>query len=91
MADAAAVAEFVSVTGSDEATAHRFLAAAPGGSIEHAVSAFFNSEASEVVDVPVVVVAKPPPPVPARRHGDKPKSEPLPPAGGPDDFVIMDK
>lgn len=87
----AAVGEFVAVTGSDEATARRYLAAAPNQSIEHAVSAFFN-EQTEAIDVPVVVTARPPPPVPSRPH--KPKSEPLPSvaaAAAPDDFVLMDK
>ncbi len=86
-----AVAEFVALTGSDEATARRYLAAAPGHSIEHAVSAFFNEQA-EVIDVPVVVAAKPPPPVPSRPHAaPKPKSEPLPPVSPGDDFVVVDK
>jgi hypothetical protein len=96
-----AVAEFVGVTGADEATARRFLAAAPNHSIEHAVSAFFN-ESAESVELPPVVVSpsKGPPPVPSRPHASNAPAAATAVAGGEkkrgdaksdDNFVLMDK
>ena len=75
------MAEFVGITGADEATARRFLAS-NHDSIEHAISAFFNAE-SEVLDAPVVVAEPPkgPPPRVPERPGKK-KME--------DDWEILD-
>jgi hypothetical protein len=66
--DPAAIADFVSITSTDEATAKKFLSSHPN--LDAAISACFDQEA-EVVNLPVVVVTPPksaPPPVPNRPH-----------------------
>ena len=67
-----AVAEFTTITGSDAETAKKFLGQA-NGSIEMAVTNFFNQTGEDVNDEFVVISSSPkgngpPPPVPKRNH-----------------------